>query len=369
MLKLALSLSIILVITVNSTSSQEQFTEEQLGEVYHCLQRETYGNNEVRTADYWQFHPVEGGISETYIVERYLGQPFSCSRAIVDSERNAVIYLQGTVATYQHASEFNINTDCWGALTGEGIDEYINEELLRTSYHVEKLSNNILTTIDYPDEFLLAPTYVGSFPQLVEAPLVPYDGQGFTVEIPVRELLENRNIDLVSGRFDSNTLSLLIQFYLDGMPGLQIAEQHPNYPENPFLLPGSRDVYLSLENSISETLQMEFHLTRNAEFLRITVSLPPRARDVSRLTDVIEGSSQPLATIASLFDGWVGSEQGPAATFLDGDVETYLLENSLELWLLDLDISELPYNVLYNRRVPRNSCEPQTFLPSWASEE
>ncbi len=113
---------------------------------------------------------------------------------------------------------------------------------------------------------------------------------------------------------------------------------------------------LPIRTSIGRTLQ------------RVAVPAAPNHSGANP-ADVIQGSSNALATKLDLFVGWSGADPGDFAVFLDGQIESYALNRNNEYWFLDLHIGADEYEVLYNRVVhQREACVPGDFLPDWALE-
>lgn len=222
--------------------------------------------------------------------------------------------------------------------------------------------------IDYPTEFLLAPTFIGQFPLLVDTPLMPYDGRGFTISIPADALFNVRGIDIRNGRMTQAILEQIAQFYLTALPDWTLANGiDTDVGENPVVFPGGFVGYLALENPNDDSLiELEFNVLRDNTILLTVSTVPPATESAPPTPEVLTGSSNALATKPSLFVGWSGAENGATALFLDGRIEAYHLTRGEYQWFVDLAVSADTYEMIYSRRVHQaNTCNPSEFLPEW----
>lgn len=362
-----LALLWILISTLLSTNVNTR-AETSVGQVVQCVQEERYGNEVARQSEYWQFRDNANAASETYIVDYLLSTPV-CSRIVSDLSRNVVYYQEGDVQSFFEGNDFGLVTPCWTALENNGVSGQLENEYNRVNYRVVAVAENRAAEINYPTEFLLAPTFIGRFPLLVDAPLMPYEGRGFIVSIPANTLFEAQGIDIRNGRMSEANLEQIAQFYLTALPDWTLANgADTDVGENPLVFPGGFVSYLALQNPTDDSLiELEFNVLRDNTLLLTVSTVPPAATSAPPTPEVLTGSSNALATKPSLFVGWSGAENGATFLFLDGRIEAYHLTRGEHQWFFDLAVSANTYEMIYNRRVQQaNTCNPSEFLPEWA---
>ncbi|MBZ0295047.1 MAG: hypothetical protein K8L99_20960, partial [Anaerolineae bacterium] len=193
---------------------------------------------------------------------------------------------------------------------------------------------------------------------------------GFSVNMPLDQIRAESSIT-IEGSIDADTLNAIVEHLLAEIPGWELAPQdRTDYPANPYIVIGNRDVYLSFVNpETHDILRVEFHLNAQNQVLQMLVTTPP-VPQISEAGEIeaIEGSSGNLAAKSSLFEGWDGAEDGPDAVYLDGTIESYTLLDGDQTWFLDLEVEGDDYEVIYSRVVTEASCDPDLFLPAWATE-
>lgn len=341
--------------------------------VLRCVQHDRYGNEVSRSAEYLQFQDVEANVNETYIVDMILGTAV-CNRVVRDLNREAIYVQQGDRYQFLQARDFSLESPCWEALADNGITGQTENEYIRSTYDVSIVAESAVFAINYPIEFLLAPAYIGRFPLLSDAPLMPFSGKGFSMEMSADALLEAQNIDIRStnGRISQEILQHITDFYLQVLPNWSLTEgRDTDIGENPMLFPGGFVGYLALSNPENDArLDLEFTVV-DRSVLRMTVSavLPPSEVPVPPVPEALTGSSNALAAKSSLFIGWQGAEQGAPATYLNGEIESYVLSRGHYRWFMDLAISQDTFELIYSRRVHETElCDPTTFMPSVVSQ-
>ncbi|MCL4247898.1 MAG: hypothetical protein KJ065_07105 [Anaerolineae bacterium] len=341
----------------------------QSNEIKICEQNFYYGDQAVRSAQVWQYQSPSSDVTETYIVEDFRGTSV-CSYSLVDLERDVVFSHEGSVRQYQRASNTPPEFPCAEPLAGGDISGSAIDEEYRVTYNIRTIASSTLIEIDYPTNLLLAPTFVGEFPLLAPAELRPYDGRGFAVDMSLDQIRTESGIT-IEGSIDADALNAIVEYLLTEIPGWELAPQdRTGFPANPYVVIGNRDVYLSFVNPESEDiLRVEFHLNARNQVLQMLVTTPP-VPQISEVVGIeaIEGSSGNLAAKSSLFEGWNGAEDGPDGVYLDGRIESYTLFDGDQTWFLDLEVEGDDYEVIYSRVVTEASCDPDLFLPAWATE-
>lgn len=346
---------------ISATISQD--SNQFVGTIRHCFQQESYANNLVRQFEYRQFDAQDGSISDTYGIETYSGIQVAI-RMLIDYERESVFYQKGDVQYFYKLDDLIVNTTCLASLHDElQVNERINTLISVTSAVDVVATDFEINKIDYPTQLLLAPSYVGAFPVLADAPLQPFDGRGFSQSIGFNELPST--FIPQDGRLSLELLDQLASFYIDQLSGWVIAPiEMTNFPNNPELMPGDRQAYLTLFNPETEaTVDLFFNVPRNQEQLEVVVSVPQSAVE-TRSESVIEGSSQSLATLDNFFAGWDNPQ--PSSTYLDGRVEAYALQRGDEYWFVDLEIENGTFEVLFSEVVTQSEFDAEEFLPEWA---
>ncbi|WP_162909900.1 hypothetical protein [Aggregatilinea lenta] len=358
------------VLQFSVTNSQS--TNNLNGSVTLCVQTEFYGDQIARSADFWNFLSDDGNAQSIYVVEHLTQQPV-CSQILVDNVRSVVYHLEGDRVFYSSLRDFVYDAPCFRLLSNDESSGKTNTSYGRIEYEVVPVSDNVGVTIEYPVYLLLVPAYVGEFPLLDNtSQLMPYEQRGFFYEISTLDLELTHEINLQTGMFETKQMDQIIEFHLERLPGWKLADAiETNYPENPFILPGNRNVYFSLQNiDTGDLLRFELFLDARQNLLTIIVSVPPTSVERNGVNSIIEGSSVQAAEITSLFEGWSGTENGPTTRYGDSGIVAYTLQNDSNpnlYWFLDLRIIAESYDVIYSRNVIQTACVPESFLPVWAT--
>lgn len=345
--------------------------EPYQGQILLCTQTEYYGDQIVRAADYWQFQSHDGNAAEIYVIEHIL-ETSVCSQIIIDHSRSVVYHKEGDVVDYLDVDNFQESSPCLHALWNNSREgEQLNESSRITSEVIE-IADDTQVAIDYPTYLLLAPAFTGEFPLLAQAPLMPHDRRGFFYEIPTAQLADERGIHISNTGIGPEELDAIVNYHIASLPGWELAPMSKKYPTNPYTLPGNKDVYFSLWNAQTDAvIEVEVHWIARQGLLRVLVATPPSPlENNSAGSSVIEGSSVAAADVTNLFEGWTGAENGPMMQFPEQGIDSYILRNLKNqnlYWFLDLQTTPDDYQVLYNRTVQQSACNPDQFLPDWAT--
>ena len=343
-------------------------TQAQSSNIQICEQTSFYGEQPVRSAHVWQYQSPSSDVTETYIVENFQGISV-CSYSLVDIGRDVVFFQEGSVRQYRRASDARPEFPCTDLLAGDAISEVAVGDNMKVTSSIRTVVPSSPITIIYPTNLLLAPTFVGEFPLLAVADLRPYDGRGFSVNMPLDQIESNIGI-AIEDSVDSVELDEIVEYLLTNMPGWELAPQdRTDYPANPYVVIGNRDVYLSFVNpETDDILRVEFNLNVQNKVLQMLVTTPPVKITKAEEIEAIEGSSGNVAAKSSLFKGWAGAEDGPDAVYQGGRIESYTLSDGDQTWFLDLRVDGDDYEVIYSRAVTEASCEPDLFLPEWTTD-
>ena len=371
-----LSVALLLVLLVGlipaqHTAARQSAAFPAVGRVVYCQQQAAYGDETVRSADYWLFDSDDDIYQDLYVVENLLDVRV-CSRILIDRSREVVYHLEGDRQDFVGLDNFDYTSPCYEALVNDGLFGGVSG-VPTVSFGAREVASGIQTTLAYPNELLLAPAFIGTFPQLVDVPLLPVEDRGFAAEIPLARLAAEQGIDITSGTIGDAQRDSLIGFYLSRLPGWELAPVTlALYPDNPYSLPLGRGLYVTIwKPDTQAVIYLEFVPVRRDELLYAVVKIPPTKFDTDSSGPALQGSSLTPAELNDLFTGWVGAEAGPTRSFLDGTVESYVLssaQDAAHLWFLDVQRSGAGYDILYNRQVIQSACVPEEFMPSWARE-
>src|SRR5690349_10451089 len=94
-------------------TSQAQQPSVFEGQTLQCISREFYGQDEVRSAQYWQFQ--SSSLQNVYVIESYQ-QASLCSSFLIDEQRQAVYTQEGDIPSYLPITQFTTDDVCLNAL-------------------------------------------------------------------------------------------------------------------------------------------------------------------------------------------------------------------------------------------------------------